>query len=247
MHLARRQHQDRQADHLPRTHEQGVLGLDVGVGERVGRRDLDLTQQPEVTAVASAVERMRRDDLVDDVEPRVVVVDEEAEHRVVAASEVADPDREPHRGERGEHGSSSVDAVGVGHEHLVDVVGSFETQRGAHERHRSADETGDRRRSDGLERVDAPQRRVDRPQQRAQRGPGGRLARVPVLDVGADQAIGEQPRVLRRCTELAGDARHRARVGRHEPARRGLPRDRVGHGVVDQLADRFARPVEELE
>ena len=45
--------------------------------------------------------------------------------------------------------------------------GSVEPQRRADDGHRPADEPGDRRRPDGLERVDAPQRRVDRPQQRA--------------------------------------------------------------------------------
>ena len=73
------------------------------MGELVDRRQLGRrAEDPELSLAAAARGRGPGDGLVDEAEPREVVVDEEPEHAVVGAGELADPDgeRHPARGRR---------------------------------------------------------------------------------------------------------------------------------------------------
>ena len=82
MDLSGREHQQRESHHLAGSDQQCVLGDEVLVldrGRGGGRGGLGATEPAEVSLMASRHERAGRDNLVDDVEMRVVVVDEESQ------------------------------------------------------------------------------------------------------------------------------------------------------------------------
>ena len=101
VHLAGGMHQQREAHDLSGMDEQLVLGDDVRMRDR--RTSGICARRPELrelSAPAAAVERTVAHDLVDDVNARVVVVDEEREQTVVAARELAESDRKRTIGQR---------------------------------------------------------------------------------------------------------------------------------------------------
>ena len=199
-------------------------------------------QQAELPPAAACVEREVGDRLVHRPEPGEVVVDEEAEHAVVGAGELADPDRERDRLQCTLGGIPLRLALRVGQ---VDVVGGaqFEAQLSAHDGDRPANQAGDVLAAEGGERVDGPQRGVDRPEQGGQRrlvisGPPAAVRRVR-----GDQPDSERAERLLRGREPVPWPRVRRAVA----TRRDLPDHPAADRFVQQLTERAAVDAEDLE
>ena len=143
---ARGVHQDRERHRLAEVDVQRValaVADDIRVRDRLLRRQrVGLAEQAELTAAAAALGRECGDDLVDQPEPAVVVVDEEAEHAVVRAGELADAHGEGDRCQ-GLLGGDPLGCAGRVGEVEVVLGPKLQTQLRAGDRDRAADQPRD--------------------------------------------------------------------------------------------------------
>ncbi len=183
------------------------------------------SQQTELTPAAPGVAGQVGDRLVDRPEAGEVVVDEEPEHAVVGAGQLAEPHGEGHRLQLALGGVPLGLAGGIAE---VDALGraQLQAQLGAGDGDRAADEAGDVLAAEAGERVDRPQRGVDRPQQGGQRRLVAGGTSGAVGGVGGDEPGGERAERLLGGTSARAAARRRAGPrgrGRSPTSRRRRP------------------------